>query len=59
MRCAGSGALEQVMLPQSTIAEGVALNPGAEWSTYPNSGHHKLRLCFSSLTKVDIREGIG
>jgi len=45
-------------LAQVAIAEGVALNPGAEWSADPESGRHKLRLCFGSPTKEEIQEGV-
>ena len=50
--------VDTTKLAQTAIAEGVAVNPGAEWSANPDSGRNKLRLCFGNPTKVDIREGI-
>lgn len=45
-------------LAQTAIEEGVALNPGAEWSADPESGRHRMRLCFGSPAKTEIREGV-
>lgn len=39
-------------------AEGVAINPGAEWSADADSGRHKLRLCFGHPSIETIREGV-
>ena len=45
-------------LAQAAIQEGVALNPGAEWSADAEAGSHKLRLCFGHPTVEVIREGV-
>lgn len=45
-------------LAQAAIAEGVALNPGAEWSTDKVGGRRKLRLCFGHPSIETIREGV-
>ncbi len=50
--------VDTMRLAQAAAAEGVALNPGPEWSADPASGRHKLRLCFGSPTIEDIREGV-
>ena len=39
-------------------AEGVTLNPGAEWTADPATGQHRLRLCFGNPTMEQIRHGI-
>lgn len=45
-------------LAQVALAEGVAINPGAEWVVEPETGRHKLRLCFASPSKDQIRAGV-
>lgn len=45
-------------LAKAAAAEGVAINPGAEWSADPKAGRHKLRLCFAHPSVADIREGV-
>lgn len=39
-------------------AEGVAINPGADWSTDQETGQHQLRLCFAHPSKDVIKEGV-
>lgn len=39
-------------------AEGVAFNPGPEWSTDHEPAKHSLRLCFALPPEADIREGV-
>ncbi len=39
-------------------AEGVAINPGAEWVAEPDWGRNKLRLCFGNPDVATIREGV-
>ena len=41
------------------LAEGVAINPGAEWSTDPVAGRRSLRLCFGHPSADTIEEGVG
>ena len=45
-------------LAQVALAQGVAINPGPEWSTHATHGRHRLRLCFASATEANIREGV-
>ncbi len=45
-------------LAQAAIKQGVALNPGADWSADPNTGRHSMRLCFGHPTLQEIREGV-
>ncbi len=45
-------------LAAAAIQEGVAINPGAEWSTDPESGRNSLRLCFGSPSLQTIRDGV-
>jgi hypothetical protein len=44
-------------LYQAALKEGVAINPGNEWSTDKAHSHSRLRLCFASPTHEQIREG--
>jgi 2-aminoadipate transaminase len=45
-------------LAEKAAAEGVALNPGAEWVVDPETGRHSMRLCFGHPTLDEIREGV-
>jgi len=40
------------------LAAGVAINPGAEWSTDKNHGKSRTRLCFVNPSHAAIREGV-
>ncbi len=51
-------AVDTSKLAAAALAEGVALNPGAEWSSDPADGRHRLRLCFGHPSKATIREGV-
>jgi 2-aminoadipate transaminase len=45
-------------LAQVALAEGLAINPGAEWSTNKQRGKTRLRLCFANPDKETIRRGV-
>ena len=45
-------------LAEAALAEGVAINPGAEWSADPERGRRSLRLCFAHASVEEIREGV-
>jgi 2-aminoadipate transaminase len=45
-------------LNQASLASGVAINPGPEWSTDKAYARSRLRICFASPTHDEIREGI-
>lgn len=51
-------AVDTSRLFQAAGAEGVALNPGAEWSTDDAYGRRRLRLCFANPSVETIREGV-
>jgi 2-aminoadipate transaminase len=46
------------VLAQAALAEGIAINPGAEWATNRSYSKSRLRLCFANPTHAAIREGI-
>lgn len=50
--------VDTTRLGQVALAEGVALNPGAEWSADAAAGRHRLRLCFANAEPANIREGV-
>jgi len=58
MRVTFPDAVDTTRLAQAALAEGVEINPGAEWSADPQTGRHRARLCFGSATKQEIRDGI-
>jgi 2-aminoadipate transaminase len=50
--------VDTMKLYQAALKEGVAINPGPEWSTDKQHAGSRLRLCFASPTKEQIREGV-
>jgi 2-aminoadipate transaminase len=51
-------SVDTLKLYQAALAAGVAINPGPEWSTDKTYSKSRMRLCFASPTKDEIREGI-
>ena len=51
-------SVDALRLYQSAIAAGVAINPGPEWSTNHSQSRSRLRLCFASPSKEEIRKGV-
>lgn len=51
-------AVDTGSLFKAAGAEGVAINPGSEWSADAASGRHRLRLCFAHPSVDSIREGV-
>src|SRR3954454_5480518 len=50
--------VDTMKLYQAALKEGVAINPGNEWSTDKAHSRSRLRLCFASPTHQQIREGV-
>jgi len=50
--------VDTLKLYQAALKDGVAINPGPEWSTDKAHGASRLRLCFASPTHQQIREGV-
>jgi len=50
--------VDTLKLYQSALAAGVAINPGPEWSTDPTHSRSRMRLCFASPSREQIRAGI-
>lgn len=50
--------VDTLKLYRSALAAGVAVNPGPEWSTNHLHSRSRLRLCFASLSKDEIRQGV-
>jgi 2-aminoadipate transaminase len=50
--------VDSMKLYQAALKEGVAINPGPEWSTDKQHASPRLRLCFASPTHEQIREGV-
>ncbi len=51
-------SVDALKLYQSALAAGVAINPGPEWSTNRPYSRSRLRLCFASPSKDEIRQGV-
>ena len=50
--------MDTLKLYSATLAAGVSINPGPEWSTDKAHSKSRLRLCFASPSIQQIREGI-
>ena len=50
--------VDTAQLFQPCLEEGVAFNPGSEWSTEPLAAKNCMRLCFAHPSEDDIYEGI-
>ena len=50
--------VDTLKLYQAALKAGVAINPGPEWSTDKGHSASRLRLCFASPTREQIREGV-
>jgi 2-aminoadipate transaminase len=50
--------VDTMKLYQAALKEGVAINPGNEWSTDKAHSGSRLRICFASPTHQQIREGV-
>ncbi len=46
------------VLAQAALAEGIAINPGAEWATDKIYGKTRVRLCFANPSHETIRAGV-
>jgi 2-aminoadipate transaminase len=51
-------AVDTTKLAKTALAEGVAVNPGADWSADPETGRHSIRLCFGNPSTEAIKEGV-
>lgn len=45
-------------LERAALKEGIAINPGAEWTVEGRENRHRMRLCFGHPEMAEIREGI-
>ena len=43
---------------QKALEEGIAYNPGPDWSANPDAAENYIRLCFALPSEIEIREGI-
>ncbi|MCF8477511.1 MAG: PLP-dependent aminotransferase family protein, partial [Pseudolabrys sp.] len=50
--------VDTVRLYQAALKQGVAINPGPEWSTDAAHSKSRMRLCFASPSHDEIRQGI-
>ena len=50
--------VDTAQLFQPCLDEGVAFNPGSEWSTDPSAAKNYIRLCFAYPSEEEIHEGI-
>ena len=50
--------VDTAKLYRAALKDGVAINPGSEWSTDKAYGQCRLRLCFASPSQDEIRAGV-
>ena len=51
-------AVDTTRLFQAAGKEGVAINPGVEWSSNADLGKTRLRLCFANSSEEQLRLGV-
>jgi 2-aminoadipate transaminase len=51
-------SVDTLELCRTALEAGVAINPGPEWSTNAAHGRSRMRLCFASPSKEEIRRGV-
>lgn len=51
-------SVDTTKLYQKALAEGVAINPGPEWSTDKTHSASRMRLCFASPSHDEIKQGV-
>ena len=51
-------SVDALRLAQVALTEGIAVNPGPEWSTDKAYGRSRLRLCFAHPSHETIRHGV-
>jgi 2-aminoadipate transaminase len=51
-------SVDAMRLYRAALSAGVAVNPGPEWSTNAVHSRSRMRLCFASPSKEEIRDGI-
>ncbi len=50
--------VDATALAAAALAEGVAITPGADWSTEPAAARACFRLCFALASEDELRDGI-
>jgi 2-aminoadipate transaminase len=50
--------VDTTKLAQVAAAAGIAINPGREWVSDPETGKHSFRLCFGQPSIEDIKVGV-
>jgi 2-aminoadipate transaminase len=50
--------VDTMQLVAPALKEGIAFNPGPEWTTDPDAARHYLRLCYALPSAQQIEEGI-
>ncbi|MEM9682461.1 MAG: PLP-dependent aminotransferase family protein [Pseudomonadota bacterium] len=50
--------VDTLALSDAALAEGIAFNPGPQWSANPEAATHHLRICFAYPSEETIREGV-
>ncbi len=50
--------VDTMKLYQAALAAGIAINPGPEWSVNKEYSGSRLRLCFASPSKEELRDGV-
>tara|TARA_Y100001960_G_scaffold327064_1_gene412622 strand:- start:2263 stop:2508 length:246 start_codon:yes stop_codon:yes gene_type:complete len=45
-------------LAVAAAGQGIAINPGPDWTVYGDDNRHRMRLCFGHPSIETIREGV-
>jgi 2-aminoadipate transaminase len=50
--------VDTMKLYQAALAAGIAINPGPEWSVNKEYSRSRIRICFASASKEELRSGV-
>ena len=50
--------VDTLKLADAALKQGVAFNPGPQWSVDPDAGKNHLRICFANPSEQELRDGV-
>ena len=50
--------VDTLKLADAALKQGVAFNPGPQWSVDPDAAKNHLRICFANPSEQELRDGV-
>ena len=50
--------VDTLKLAYAALKQGVAFNPGPQWSVGPDAAKNHLRICFANPSEQELRDGV-